>query len=409
MHQKELIPHLFREESGKITSVLCKLFSMDHLDVAEDVTSETFLQALETWPYKGIPENPTAWLYTVAKNKARNYLRRNKLFEDKVAAHLANDYATHRTVEPDLSDKNIFDSQLRMLFALCNPSLPAEGQIALALRVLCGFGIEEIANAFLTNKETINKRILRAKEKLRNAKITLDLPSENEIQQSLDFVLITLYLLYNEGYYSESRDVVLREDLCMEAIRLTSMLTEYPPTNVPRVNALLALMYFHASRFPARKNDNGELILYADQDESLWDQKFIGKGALYMKNAATGQTVSKYHLEAAIAWWHTRKDDSTEKWEGILQLYNHLLQIEYSPIAALNRTYALSRARGKEAAIKEAEKLQLNTNHYYFSLLGELYTGLDHEKAKQYFQRALSAARSSTDKRAILRKLGRLE
>ncbi|MES1217946.1 MAG: DUF6596 domain-containing protein, partial [Bacteroidota bacterium] len=390
MEQQELIPHLFRTEFRKITAVLCKLFGMEHMEVAEDIASDTFLAAVESWSYKGLPANPTAWLYTVAKNKARNYFSRNALFSEKIFPQLKYGSTGIEEMEIDLSDENITDSQLQMLFALCNPSIAMEAQIGLSLRILCGFGIDEIAAAFLTNKETINKRLSRAKEKLREQKIQIAFPDKSEINKRLDTVLTTLYLLFSEGYYSESSDAVLREDLCLEAMRLTHLLIENEQTNQPAVNALFALMCFHSSRFDARKNENGELILYDDQDETRWNQELITKGAYYMNLASQGDTISKYHLEAGIAYWHTIKADTKEKWENILQLYNRLLQIEYSPIAALNRTFALSKANGKQAAIKEAEKLNLTGNHFYFVLLGELYSGIDNNKANENFQKAFS-------------------
>lgn len=401
----ELIPHLFRNEFGKITAVLSRRFSIEHIEVAEDITSETFLQALETWTYKGIPENPTAWLYAVAKNKARNYVHRTKIFSEKIAEQVSPPSVISEEIEIDLSDKNISDSQLQMLFALCHPSISTEAQISLSLRLLCGFGIDEIANALLTNKETINKRIFRAKEKLRVEKVPIEFPADAEITNRLETVLTTLYLLFNEGYYSESQDTVVREDLCLEAMRLTHLLIDNKETNRPGVNALLSLMYFHSSRLPARKNDNGEIILYEDQNEALWNYEFISKGAYYLKESSRGSLLSKYHLEASIAYWHTIKADTKEKWENILQLYNKLLQVEYSPIAALNRTYALAKANGREEAIAEAEKLQLTDNHYYYTLLGELYRGVDDEKAKYNLEKALSIARTQADRQTISKKL----
>ena len=292
-----------------------------------------------------------------------------------------------------------------MMFAICNPSISMEAQIALALRILCGFGIEEIANAFLTNKETINKRLFRAKEKLQAEKVQIEFPSEKEINKRLETVLTTLYLLFNEGYYSESNDMVLREDFCVEAMRLTYLLIENELTNKPNVNALLSLMCFHASRFEARKNENGELILYDDQDEKLWNKNLVAKGLFYLNKSSHGNIISKYHLEASIAYWHTIKADTREKWNNILQLYNRLLQIEYSPVAALNRTFALSKANGKEEAIKEAEKLQLTSNQYYYALLGELYKGIDDDKAKQSFEKAYTLAKTNSDKQAIRKKI----
>lgn len=401
MEQKELIPHLFRTEFRKITAVLCKLLGFEYIEAAEDIACDTFLLALETWPYKGIPANPQAWLYMAAKNKAKNYISRNHIFTEKIVPELKSSLSPVPEFEVDLSELNIIDSQLKMLFAVCHPSISTEAQIGLSLRILCGFGIDEIANAFLTSKETINKRLFRAKEKLRLEKVKMELPSNEQINERLDTVLKTLYLLFNEGYYSESRDTVLRKDLCLEAMQLTYLLIGNQQTNRPDVNALLALMCFHSSRFEARINAVGEMVLYDDQDESLWDYELISKGAYFLNQASQGNIISKYHLEAAIAYWHTVKNGKKDKWEYILHLYDQLLQLEYSPIAALNRIFALSKVHGKPEAIKEAEKLQLTDNHFYFSLLGELYKDIDNNKAKLNFQRALLFAKTSTDKKII--------
>lgn len=409
MHNQELIPHLFRTEYSKITAVLCKLFGLEYIQDAEDIAGDTFLAALETWSYKGVPENPTAWLYAVAKNKARNRLKHDRIFADKVAGEMI--YSSGDSYEGpdiDLSEKNIMDSQLRMMFAVCHPSISAESQIGLALRVLCGFGVEEIAAAFLTNKETINKRLFRAKEKLRKENAKIELPVESEINKRLETVLTAIYLLFNEGYYSESRAEILREDLCAEAMRLTRLLMENKRTNRPQVNALFALMCFHSSRFKARKNENGDLVLYQDQNEELWDKELISKGIYFLHLASQGSDVSKYHLEAAIAYWHTIKADTNEKWTKILTLYDQLLSIEYSPIGALNRTYALARTKGAAEAVVEAEKLNLTNNHFYFVLLGELYKDVDPEKARQNLEKAISLAKTSTDKRTIQMKLDEL-
>ena len=413
MHHQDLIPHLFRTEFRKIAAVLCKLFGIENMELAEDIASETFLSALENWPYKGIPENPVAWLYAVAKNKAKNHLQRNQVFTEKIAKQIKYSSSQSEEVEIDLSEKNITDSQLQMLFALCHPSIPTESQIGLSLRILCGFGIEEIANAFLTNRETINKRLFRAKEKLRTEKvkivpITIGILTEEEINDRLETVLTTLYLLFNEGYYSESQDTMLREDLCTEAMRLTDLLIGNEQTDQPNVNALFALMCFHSSRFKARKNKKGEMILYEDQDETLWDQELIAKGTYHLHQASQGNRISKYHIEATIAYWNTQKADTKEKWENVLQLYNRLLQLEYSPVAALNRTYALAKANGKHEAIIEAEKLNLTGNHFYFALLGELYAGIDNNKATQNFQKAISLAKTQTDKQTIQKKIDKL-
>ncbi|HTC01237.1 MAG TPA: DUF6596 domain-containing protein [Ferruginibacter sp.] len=401
MEQQELIPHLFRTEYRKIIAVLCKLFGIEHIEIAEDITSDTFLTATELWGLKGLPENPTAWLYAVSKNKTRDYLKRNALFVQKISPAIKHSSSISEEIEIDLSVKNINDSQLAMMFTVCHPYISTESQIALSLNLLCGFGIDEIANAFLTSKDVIYKRINRAKEKLRTEKVPIEQPAISEINDRLATVLTTLYLLFNEGYYSASQDETVRKDLCIEAMRLTLLLQENEATNKPEVNALLALMCFHSSRFDARTNDKGEIILYEDQDTALWNNDLISKGTHYLKESSKGEFISKYHFEAAIAFWHTQKNNTKEKWETILQLYNRLLQIEYSPIAALNRTYALAKANGKAEAIIEAEKLQLLDNHFYHSLLGNLYTDVNDVKALEHYQKSLTLSKSSSDKDTI--------
>ncbi len=357
---------------------------------------------------KGIPENPTAWLYTVAKNKTKNYLKHNQLFAQKISQDIKQSASQKEDIEIDLSVKNINDSQLAMIFVVCNPCISEESQIGLALNLLCGFGVDEISNAFLTTKEVIYKRLQRAKEKLKLEKITITQPNYAEINDRLPNVLTTLYLLFNEGYYSNSQNKTLRKDFCLEAMRLTYLLVENDITNKPAVNALLSLMCFHSSRFDARTNENDEIILYEDQDEKLWNLELIEKGNFYLSKAFNNSPLTKYHIEAGIAFCHTRKEDTSKKWHSILQLYNQLLQIEYSPIIALNRTYALAKAYGKQVAIIEAEKLNLNNNRFYYTLLGYLYTDLDNHKALKHFQTALTLANSTAEKATITKSIDRL-
>ncbi|MEO7922227.1 MAG: DUF6596 domain-containing protein [Chitinophagaceae bacterium] len=409
MEQNELIPHLFRTEYHNIVAVLCRLFGIEHIETAEDIVSDTFLRATELWGLKGLPPNPSAWLYTVAKNKTKDLLKRDQLFAQKVAVELKQSLPVPEEIEIDLSGQNINDSQLAMMFAVCHPCISAESQIALSLNLLCGFGPEEIAEAFLTNKEVIYKRLNRAKEKLRTEKVKIEQPTLPEINERLATVLTTLYLLFNEGYYSRSQNNMLRKDLCLEAMRLTLLLTEHERTNKAPVNALLSLMCFHSSRFEARTRENGEIILYQDQDSSRWNTELIDKGKYYLKRSSEGDPpLSKYHVEAAIAWWHTQKKDSAEKWESILQLYNRLLQIEYSPIAALNRTYALAKANGKERAIPEAEKLGMAGNHLYHLLMGDLYSGVNDEKALEHFHLSFDTAKSDAERKLVSKNLKRL-
>ena len=400
--ENTLLPHLFRSEYRKIVSVLSVRFGFEELQLAEDIASDTFLTAAETWGQKGLPANPVAWLYHVAKNKARDQLKR-AMVRQKAAA--ARQPADEEQPDIDLSEQNIRDSQLRMMFAICRPEIPPAAQTGLALRILCGFGIDEIANAFLTGKDTINKRLFRAKEVLRKQQPQILELTEAAFASGLPSVLTTLYLLFNEGYYSSHQDMTVRKDLCLEAMRLTYLLVENEPTCLPEVNALLALMCYHSSRFDARTDEQGEMVRYEDQDRSLWNDELIGRGHHYLHLSSKGDRITKYHLEATMAYWHTLKTDTPEKWENILQLYNRLLQLEYSPIAALNRTYALAKARGKAAAIPEAHELELPDNHLYHVLMGYLYRECEPETAKDHLRTALGLAKTQAEKKRIRKDL----
>lgn len=406
MKDKGLIPELFRTEFSKIVSVLCKTFGLSNIQLAEDLVSDTFLAAAETWGLKGAPENPKAWLYTVAKNKARDTFKREKIFRDKIQLELVSKSTSSEPLDVDLSEGNIKDSQLKMLFAICNPIVSSEAQIALALRILCGFSVPEIAVAFLCSKETINKRLYRAKEKLRKDKIELTMPSALQFNERLQNVLLILYLLFSEGYYSSISEKRIRKELCLEAMRLNYLLLNSEKTNLPKVNALMALFCFHSSRFDARINENGGQVIYTEQNEADWDHDLIRQGNLFLNRSGKGKEVSKYHLEAIIAYWHT-KYNHKEKWENILQSYNHLLQIDYSPMAALNRTYALSMARSKKEALKEALKIDLKNNYLYCLLLAELYENSDIEKQRQHLNTAAALTNTKSEREWILNKLAK--
>jgi RNA polymerase sigma-70 factor (ECF subfamily) len=404
--ESDSLKNLFQQEFSKMVAVISKVFGLQHLGIAEDIVSETFLQAAETWDVNGTPENPTAWLYAVAKQKTLYQFRRNKIFEQKIIPELiSRQRSAIELEEVDFSQQNIKDSQLQMIFAVCNPAIASEAQIGLALRILCGFGIDEIAEAFLSNKETINKRLFRAKEKLRTEKVKMELPSETEISSRLDNVLHIIYLLFSEGYYSKTQNEILRKDFCLEALRLGVMLTEYERTNLPKTNALISLMCFHASRFEARQTKEELFVLYEEQNEELWDQALINQGIHFLNLSVQGDEISSYHLEARIAYWHCVKEDTKQKWEEILQLYNQLLLVNYSPMVALNRTFALYKANGRETALAEALKLKLEGNHFYFVLLGELYKDIDNEKAKLNLQKAQALAKTQTEKDGIQQKI----
>src|SRR5436190_5847174 len=246
-----IVDHLFRHESGKMVSVLSRLLGLQNLQTAQDIVQDTLLQAMNTWSYNAIPENPSAWLYRVAKNKAIDFLRRQKKFKEITPQYsylLQSEYSLASTLNNLFLENEIQDSQLRMMFACSHPAITEESQIALTLKTLCGLNTNEIARAFLTNEETINKRVYRAKEKIRQEKIELNVPQGHELPERLDVVLKSLYLLFNEGYNSSQPDHLIREDLCQDAMRLVYILTTHTLTNLSRTNALLSLMCFQASR-----------------------------------------------------------------------------------------------------------------------------------------------------------------
>ncbi|MGS2764397.1 RNA polymerase sigma factor [Sinomicrobium sp. M5D2P9] len=402
----ELLPHLFRQEYAKMTAVLCRHFGLKHIEIAEDIASDTFLKASEHWAVNGVPDNPEAWLYTVAGNKARDYFKRLNVLETQIKPTLKPGEVEQEEFE--FNHQQIANSQLAMIFAVCNPANTRQSQIALALQILCGFSVEEIANAFLTKTETIKKRLLRARNNLRNDNFQINRLTEAEMQSRLDTVLKTLYLLFNEGYFSKTNNRLIRKELCSEAVRLAVVLTENPWTNIPQTNALLALMCFQSSRLEARTNDKGETILFDEQDKSMWDKSLIEKGNYYLVEATNGTEISKYHLEAGIAYWHTASTDQN-KWQHILQLYNRLILIEYSPVTALNRVFAFSKVYGPKKAIREAEELYLAESNYYHELLGYLYTGLHNHKAIDHYKKAIRLTKSKAEKQTLNKEIERLK
>jgi len=398
-----VLPHLFRTEYRKIVSVLCRSFGLRDIELAEDIASETFFTAMQTWGVEGIPPGPTAWLYTVARHKAINHLKRVQTFSyDVVPAYQAKQEVHTPDPFESLGDRAsaLFfeDSQLRLMFALCHPAIAVEVQIALSLRLLCGFGISEIADAFLVPRETIIKRLLRGKQRLREVKVSMDLPAPGELEGRMNSVLTAIYLLFNEGYYASGGNGILRRDFCLEAVRLCAMLIEHPQLNRPNVNALMALMCFHFSRFDSRMA-NGEAVLYEEQDTSAWNTDWISRGGYFLHRSEGGNDVSNFHLEAAIAYHHT--NNVPGKWSQILRLYDDLMQMNPTPVVAMNRAYALYKVTGAREALLALKNVVLQDNHLYHALLGLLWNDLDQNLARQHYKRAISLARATAVKRVL--------
>lgn len=401
------LPHLFRTEYAKMVAVLCRHFGLKQIEVAEDIASDTFLKASEVWALDGLPPDPTAWLYAVAKNRTRDYFR-HKAVVEKSSLNL--EPLTEPAVEFDIEVEPdiISDSHLAMLFAVCNPANPDEANISLALQVVCGFNLKEIANAFLTKTETIKKRLVRARSNLRKNNFEIRTLAEDHILARQSIVLKTLYLLFNEGYYSRTNDKAIRKELCAEALRLVVLLTENNRTNTAETNALLSLMCFQSSRLEARMADNGDTILFDDQDRTLWDTSLIEKGNYYLVAACHGNDLSAYHLEAAIAYWHCAPP-SDKKWKHILQLYDELIAIHPSPVRALNRGFALSRVYGANVTIPEVERLRFEQRCDYHALLGYLYSKVDPVKAETHYTHAIELTESELEKRTFAKAIEQLK
>lgn len=414
-----LTEHLFRDESKKIVSALVKLFGTDHLELAEDVVQETLLDAMNTWKFRGVPENPGGWLFTSAKHKAIDIIRRKKHtidfdFNDEDRPLLASEYTLEQTVSSYISNEHIHDDLLRMMFVCCHPELSAEQQIALILKTLCGFSTSEIAKTFHTGEDTISKRLYRAKEFFRTKKIRFQTPSQNDIHTRVGVVLNAIYLIFSEGYHSTNTSNVIRRELIEEAVALCSLLEQNPLTQLPEVYALMALMYFHSARVEGRLDSAGEIILLENQDRAKWNRGLIDRAADYLERSSTGNTLTAYHVEAAIAHAHcVAPSFEATDWKLILSLYNMLATLTPSWSIALSRCVALLYAEGAESALAEAEKVgkqyKLHSNYLHNSLLGDVHCKLeDSEKALEYYELAVSQTDLMVEKNLLSRKIEQL-
>jgi RNA polymerase sigma factor (sigma-70 family) len=408
-----LTDNLFRHEVGKLISVLTGIFGIDRLQFAEDVVQESLVRALRTWPYTGIPKNPAAWLTQTAKNFALDLVRREKFFRDKEPEIIAfmEQWGSETESESPRFDNEIKDGRLRLMFACCHPVLSLEDQTALALKTLCAFSPAEIANAFLTTEAAIAKRLTRAKQKIRDERVPFEIPAGKELSRRLDAVLQTLYLLFNEGYKASSGDHLIREELCHEAIRLASSLAEHPAGNGPQTHALVALMLLNAARLPARTDAEGNILRLKEQDRATWDQVMIARGLAHLSESAAGETLSAYHLQAGIAACHCAAHDyESTDWAKILSLYDRLMEMDGSPVIALNRAVAVANVRGPQAGIEAVEAIQNNhqLNSYYllYAVLGEFEKQLNNfQAAIDHFRKALELAELTSEQTFLSKRL----
>lgn len=372
----KLVDHLFRHESGKLIAVLTKVFGPDQLELVEDVVQDSLVEAMQNWTYHGIPKNPSGWLYRVAKNKAINLLKQGQA-KNRNAKHAAAQLKVEDlqlSSESFFSEKEIQDDQLRMIFTCCHPAITSDSQIALALKTLCGFSIPEIASAFLTPQENINKRLVRARKTLREQQIPFAVPTGAALAPRLKAVLETTYLLFNEGYQASSGDQLIKYELVEEAIRMVHLLIDHPAiTTKQTAYALLALMQLNAARFTARQNEQGDIITLEHQNRAEWDKALIDNGLISLQKAEPHRYLSKYHILAIISSYHcTAPRFEQTNWPGILQEYDRFLLIDNSPIVQLNRCIALAKVEGAQPAIETLRAIKgLDNYHLFYSILAE--------------------------------------
>jgi RNA polymerase sigma factor (sigma-70 family) len=411
-HTDRMVDHLFRREAGKMVAVLTHFLGLPNLQLAEDVVQDAFIKAMQAWKINGPPEKPEAWLLQTAKHKAIDLIRRKEL-HNRFTRQEINEL--EESADQFFHPQEIADSQLRMIFACCHPSLKQEDQVALTLKIVSGFSMPEIARALVTNEALVQKRISRARIFFRDNKIALEIPAGNRLQQRLESVYTVLYLLFNEGYNSLKTDELIRRDLCAEAMRCCKLLTGHDLVKQPIANALLSLMCLHAARFESRISMDNNIILLREQDRRLWDKELILVGFNYLNASSDGELISSYHIEAAIAAEHCLADRfENTHWERMLRLYEILRKVKPGPITELNRAIALAQTGETEAAISAIlsipgiEQLMLS-NHQYSAALGDLYKRLSNRiKAREYLSRAYQLTPSAAEKKLLQLRLDEL-
>jgi RNA polymerase sigma-70 factor (ECF subfamily) len=408
----QVVEHLFRHEAAKMVATLTRIFGIEHLGLAEDVVQEAMVRALQTWPFYGVPNNPAAWIMRASRNLALDVVRRQRVFRDKEAEII-------RLVEQEVSspdpaarlDQKIADDTLRMMFVCCHPDIPPEAQVALALKTLCGFSPAEIAKAFLTTEAAIAKRLTRAKQKIREARIPFEIPTDAALTGRLDGVLRSLYLLFNEGYKASSGQRLVREETCLEAIRLAGLLAEHPAGQQPKTHALLALMLLNAARIPARLDVEGNLLRLQEQDRARWDQPMIARGMFHLARAAAGEVISEYHLQAGIAACHcAAKDYASTNWRQILEMYDRLVEFDHSPVVALNRAVALAEVHGAQAGMEALQEIQnlpaMESYYLLYAVQGEFESRLRHPRsAALHFRKSLQLAEIKSEQAFLSKRL----
>ena len=406
-----MLEHLFRHQAGRMVARLTRLLGPAHLDLAEESVQQAMLRALQSWPYQGLPENPAAWLFRVAHNSAIDAVRRTRTFRDKTDALVEDLSQSARSMpdDPDV-DSRVRDDELRMIFMCCHPEISRDASVALSLKTVGGFSVREIARAFLVDDAAIAQRLVRAKRQIRDKQLTLHVPVGPDLKRPLDSVLDVIYLMFNAGYAAHDGQDLIRQDLCLEALRL-GRLVAASSISEPRVHALVALMALQAARFAARVDAAGDLILLDNQDRGRWDQELISVGFHHFDRSIAGNELSEYHVQAAIAATHARSVSAPETdWPMILQLYDQLMSINGSAVVALNRAVAVAKVHGPAEALAAIAPLendvQLRDYYLLLALRGHLLAELGRaDEAATCFRAALECPCSEPERRFLSRRL----
>lgn len=420
---RQLVEHFFRQQYGKTVSRLTRSLGIRDLDFAEDCVQTAMLRAMRNWAEHGVPNDPEAWLFTVARNAARDKFRRDNRHRDFLLSHTkpseleeleffaASDARQNSHAS---CDDVIQDDQLRLIFLCADPEIPLESRLVLTLKVAAGFSVSEIARALLVSPDSVQKRITRAKERLRSQQslsLQLDLPM---VQARIDEVQLIIYLIFNEGYFSSSDQLIIRQDLCDEAIRLAGLLESTRVGDLPSTSALLALMFFHSARFASRLSEQG-IILFEDQDRTQWDWAIMRRGMTWMTRSIRGNTISRYHIESAIAWEHCRSSshDQTD-WKRIAELYQQLMRFVKSPAIQINLAYAQSQYLPIGQVLQLLQNFPASATDTEHAQCDTLRACLHRragqsELAQQLFESAMNRNISTAHRQAIQRRREKLE
>lgn len=406
--------HLFRHQAGRMVAALTRAFGVQNLALAEDVVQDAFCRALEVWKLRGVPENPGAWLFKTAKNRALDVLRRERTartFAPELGRLLQTEWTLATAVDELLDQTGIVDDQLRLMFSCCDPRLSEPAQVMLVLQLIGGFGAREIAANFVTTQTAAEKRLTRAKRLLAGSGTLFDIADQADFARRLPLVQRSLYLIFSEGYHGASRHAVVRADLCGEALRLTRILAEHPLGADPSTLALCALMHLNAARLPARLDAAGNLSSLFEQDRSRWDRALIAQGRVWLERSATGSRVSRYHVEAAIANEHAVAVTFEQTdWETIVALYDRLLALVPSPVVALNRAIALAQVQGPQRGLEAMDAIagreRLAKYPFYHAARGELELRRGNPvEARANFEAAIGLARNPAERRFLENRL----